>query len=311
MSRSPSGNDTRKRRPSDPGKSVGDDGPTSIDGPNLRDALLSDTGRVAVHEPTTVDGAPVISPADPHDTVSSRLDLEHEHDGDDAGDDEDDGFDEPTIYRGDRPPRPSSSRRLSPTLMKVFLRKREQIGLTLAQVAQLSGIDEDELGRFEATNGQHRLVYDHVVLLARVLGIRPAELPGLRSSREAKDAAGAAIGSLQTALLAGPVLTFEGKSGERFGGDLERAGTTAHFGVRLADGTLGESWPKGALLGFVLDAQPEVGDIVLLRNKRVKQLALRRASATAWQPIAPWQPAYPISGDWSAMARLHAILPRP
>jgi transcriptional regulator with XRE-family HTH domain len=289
---------------------MGDDGPTSIDGPDLRDALLSDSARVGLLESTAVDGAPVTLPADPHDTVSSRLDLDYEDDAEDDADDEE-LLDEPTIYRGDRPPKPSSSRRLSPTLMKVFQRKREQIGLSLAQVAQLSGIEEDELVRFEATNGQHRLVYDHVVLLAKVLGIRPADMPGLRSSREAKDAAGAALGSLQTALLSGPMLTFEGKSGERFGGDLERVGTTAHFGVRLGDNTLGEGWPKGALLGFVLDVQPAPGDVVLVRNKRVKQLALRRASATAWQPVAPWQPAYPISGDWSAMARLHVILPRP
>ena len=289
---------------------MGDDGPTSIDGPNVRDALLHDTARVGIAEPTTtaIDGAPVTVPADPHDTVSSELDLDRDLEGDD-GDDE--LLDEPTIYRGDRPPKPSSSRRLSPTLMKVFQRKREQIGLSLAQVAALTGIDEEELVRFEGTNGQHRLVYDHVVLLAKVLGIRPTDMPGLRSGREAKDAAGAALGSLQTALLSGPILTFEGKSGERFGGDLERVGTTAHFGVKLGDGTLGEGWPKGALLGFVLDTQPEPGDIVLVRNKRVKQLALRRASQASWQPIAPWQPAYPATGDWSAMARLHVILPRP
>lgn len=283
---------------------MGDDGPTSIDGPNLRDALLHDTGRVGVGESTAVDGAPVTLPADPHDTVSSELDLDHDDDGDDEL------LDEPTIYRGDRPPKPSSSRRLSPTLMKVFQRKREQIGLSLAQVAALTGIDEDELVRFEGTNGQHRLVYDHVVLLAKVLGIRPADMPGLRSSREGKDAAGAALGSLQTALLSGPILTFEGKSGERFGGDLERVGTTPHFGVRIGDSSLGDAWPRGALLGFVMDAAPSPGDVVLVRHKRTKQITMRRATGQAWAPLVSWQPAFPVGGDWLPLARLQVVLPR-
>src|SRR5581483_4377373 len=48
---------------------------------------------------------------------------------------DDDG--EPTKHRGSHPPRPSSSRRLSPTLMKIFQRRREQIGLSMKQVAEL------------------------------------------------------------------------------------------------------------------------------------------------------------------------------
>jgi transcriptional regulator with XRE-family HTH domain len=233
--------------------------------------------------------------------------------GSDADDDDLDDWDaenDPTVYRGDRPQRPSSSRRLSPTLMKVFSRKREQIGLSIAQLAKLTGIDEEELMRFEGTNGGHRLVYDHAVLLARVLGIRPDELPGLRAGRKARSAAGAALGSLETALLAGPVLTFEGKSGERFGGDLERVGTTPHFAIRLGDGSLGEGWPKGALLGLLMDASPAPGDVVLVRNKKSKQLALRRAAGSAWAPLAPWQPSYPQGGDWLAVARLQLLLPR-
>jgi hypothetical protein len=290
---------SRKRRlsPHDSARH-GDDGPTVLDGPRLDDA---DSARLS--DPTNVDGPRVIAPADAHDTVSSELMVDGEEDA---------GFDgeDPTIYRGDKPPKPSSSRRLSPTLMRIFQRKREQIGLTIAQLGKLTGIDEEELLRFEGTNGQHRLLYDHAVLIARVLGIRPQDMPGLRSTREAKDAVGAALGSLMTTLVSGPLLTFEGKQGERFGGDLERVGTTPHFAVKLGDSSLGEAWPKGALLGFVMDAGPQAGDVVLLRNKRSKQLALRRVTGQAWAPLAPWQPAYPVGGEWVPVARLQVVLPR-
>ena len=252
---------------------------------------------------TNVDGPRVAAPLDTHDTARAEF-------GFDGDDDDGDDVDDPTVYRGDRPPKPSSSRRLSPTLMRIFQRKREQIGLSIAQVAKLTGIDVEELTRFEGTNGQHRLVYDHAVLLARVLGIAPKDMPGLRSAKESRDAVGGALGSLSTTLLSGPMLTFEGKSGERFGGDLERVGTTPHFGVKLGDASLGDGWPRGALLGFLMDASPAAGDVVLVRHKKTKQLAMRRASARTWAPLAAWQPPFPVGGEWLPVARLQVILPR-
>lgn len=222
---------------------------------------------------------------------------------------EDDG-EEPTLYRGDRPPRPSSSRRLSPTLMRIFQRKREQIGLSIAQIAELTGIEESELVRFEGTGGGHRLIYDHAVLVARVLGLRPQDLPGLRA-KEGRDAVGAALGSLATALFAGVILSFEGKTGERFGGDLERLGTTPHFAVRLGDDSLGPAWPRDALLGFTMAVSPPLGDVVLLRHRRTQALALRRAEREAWAPLVGWQLAYPRVGEWAPLGRLQAVLPRP
>lgn len=285
------------------GSRVGDDGPTNIDGPRVREPRTDADGTSGrLGEPTNVDGPRVSAPADAHDTISSELMVEEDEDGDDE--------EEPTVYRGDRPPKPSSSRRLSPTLMRIFQRKREAIGLSIAQVAKLTGIDEEELLRFEGTNGQHRLNYDHAVLLARVLGIRPTEMPGLRSTKEAKDPVGAALGALSTALASGPLLTFEGKAGERFGGDLERVGTTPHFALKLGDSSLGDGWPKGALLAFIVDAAPQPGDVVLVRSKRQKTLALRRATGSAFAPLAPWQPSYPAGGDWVPVARLQAVLPR-
>ena len=297
---------SKKRKPVTHDTSrTGDDGPTSIDGPKIKQAITNvDSHR---GENTNVDGPRV---AAPHEVDhSSELMLDHGR-GEDDDDDEGDALEDPTVYRGDKPQRASSSRRLSPTLMKIFQRKREQIGLSIAQVAKLTGIDLEELTRFEGTNGQHRLVYDHAVLVARVLGVSPKDMPGLRSSKEARDAVGAALGSLSTTLCTGPLLTFEGKAGERFGGDLERVGTTPHFGVKLGDGSLGADWPKGALLGFLMDASPSAGDLVLVRHKRTKQLALRRATGQAWAPIAAWQPSFPVGGDWTPVARLQVVLPR-
>ena len=297
----------KKRRPvtHDTGRG-GDDGPTSIDGPKIKQAITNVDARLG--EKTNIDGPRVAAP--PHGIDhSSELMLDHARDEDDDDVDDDD-VEDPTVYRGDKPQRASSSRRLSPTLMKIFQRRREQIGLSIAQLSKLTGIDLEELTRFEGTNGQHRLVYDHVVLLARALGVAPKDMPGLRSSKESRDAVGAALGSLSTTLCTGPLLTFEGKSGERFGGDLERVGTTPHFGVKLGDGSLGEAWPKGALLGFLMDASPSAGDVVLVRHKRTKQLALRRATGQAWAPLASWQPSFPVGGDWSPVARLQVVLPR-
>jgi len=278
----------------------GDDGPTSIDGPKIREVITNvDSHRLG--DNTNVDGPRVSAPIDAGDTARSDF----------SGDDDEDGdVEDPTVYRGDKPQKPSSSRRLSPTLMRIFQRKREQIGLSIAQLAKLTGIDVEELTRFEGTNGQHRLVYDYAVLVARVLGIAPKDLPGLRSAKESRDAVGGALGTLTTTLCSGPLLTFEGKSGERFGGDLERVGTTPHFGVKLGDGTLGESWPRGALLGFLMDATPSPGDVVLVRHRKTKQLALRRATGKAWAPLAAWQPSFPVGGDWLPVARLQVVLPR-
>jgi hypothetical protein len=270
---------------------------------------MTDGPRGADSARTIVDGPEVLAPADMHDTSSDPF-LLHDEDDSPWGDD-DDASEDPTIYRGDKPPRPSSSRRLSPTLMRIFQRRREQIGLSIAQVAKLTGIEEEELMRFEGTSGNHRLVYDHVVLLAKVLGVRAEDMPGLRP-RETKDVIAAAINALATTVLAGPMLVFEGKSGERYGGDHERVGTTPHFSVRISDSSLADVFPKGALLTFVADLQPRAGDIALLRHRKTKQLSLRRVTPSAFVGLSSWQPGFPApSPDWTPVARLQVLLPRP
>jgi transcriptional regulator with XRE-family HTH domain len=271
---------------------------------------MLDGPRGADTSPTNVDGPAVVAPADMHDTSSDPF-LLHDEPDSPFGFDDEDANEDPTIYRGDKPPRPSSSRRLSPTLMRIFQRRREQIGLSIEQVAKLTGIEEEELVRFEGTNGNHRLVYDHVVLIAKVLGVRAEDLPGLRA-RETKDAIASSINALTTTILSGPMLVFEGKSGERYGGDHERVGTTPHFSVRIGDSSLGEVFPKGALLTFVADLQPKNGDIALLRHRKTKQLSLRRVTPSSFVGLASWQPGFVApSPDWTPVARLQVVLPRP
>jgi hypothetical protein len=264
------------RRPSRPV----DDEPTLTDGANLPEKIVGAETLDEVQAPYTF------------------LEVE----------DDDSTVDEPTNYRGDRPPKPSSSRRLSPTLMKICKRRREQIGLTIPQLADLTGIDEEELQRFEATGGNHRLVYDHAVVLARALGLKAQELPGLRLVKEDKDPVLAAYDALVAAYTQGLVITFEGKSGERYGGDISRLGTTPQFALKIGDASLGSEWPKGALLGFITE-DPRNNDVALIRQKRGKQVALRRLVEKSWAPLSRWQPPYSIA-DWVAFARLQVVLPR-
>jgi transcriptional regulator with XRE-family HTH domain len=221
-----------------------------------------------------------------------------------------DDTEEQTLDRGSRPPRPSSSRRLSPTLMKIFHRRRQQIGLSIEQLAKLSGVDRAELERFEGTEGRHRLLYDHAVVVARVLGLKPGELPGLRA-KESRDGVRQHLSDLYAAMASGPTLTFEGKSGERYGGDLERVIVTPAFTVQVGDHSLADVFPKGTLLLFAPESQLAPGDVCLLRHARSSQLALRRLKPPSWMGIKDWQPALPVPGnEWRPVGRLQVALPR-
>jgi transcriptional regulator with XRE-family HTH domain len=198
--------------------------------------------------------------------------------------------------------------RMSTTLAKVFQRRREQIGLSLEQVAKLSGINVQSLKSYEQTAGPDRLLYDHAVILSRVLGVRPQEMPGLRP-REQKDDVPALVTELGRAILQGPVITFDGRNGERFGGDLERLNTAPAFALQINDSSLGDAWPKGSLLSFVSE-QPQPGDVTMLRHRRSKLLAIRRLTPPTYNGLQPWQPAYVAAGEWMAIGRLQLVIPR-
>ncbi|MEO6953845.1 MAG: helix-turn-helix transcriptional regulator, partial [Polyangia bacterium] len=60
---------------------------------------------------------------------------------------EDELLDDPVRDQAQRSP--GTDRRLTPTLLRVFARRRKQIGVSLDQVARLSGISTAELVRYE------------------------------------------------------------------------------------------------------------------------------------------------------------------
>lgn len=202
----------------------------------------------------------------------------------------------------------SSGRRLSATLVKIFKRRREEIGLTVQQVSKLSGINLDELDKYERGGDDTRVTFDHAVILGRVLGVRPQDMPGLRP-REQKGDLPSAVDELRTVLAAAPTLLFEGRGGERLQGDLDRIGTTPAFGIQIGDNTLGEPFAKGTILGFVADVEASPGDVLLLRHRRSKLLALRRLTPPTYNGLAAWQPAYVVADDWVAIGRLVVTLP--
>jgi transcriptional regulator with XRE-family HTH domain len=278
-----------------------------------------DTVKHQTEDPTTTDGPPVEEHG--HDPAHEI----HEHElpppplADAVGFDEPEDstsewtdHDEKTIHRGSHPPKPSSSRRISPALMNIFKRKREQIGLSIEQVAKLAGVEENEYMRFEATQGGHRLIYDHAIVIAKVLGVPPAEMPGLRPMQGKEETTAARLTALEQALVSGPLLVFEGANGERYGGDIERVIVTPGFALRIGDASLGDTFPRGAVLGFSTGAVTRDGDVVLLRNKKNKQLALRRLSGVAYSGIASWQQSFLIdSGEWIVAGRLQVLIPAP
>ncbi len=198
-------------------------------------------------------------------------------------------------------------RRLSSTLGKMFGRRRKEIGLSLAQVAKLTGIGEPELAQYE-TGAVTRLPYEHAIVVSRVLGIRSQDMPGLRP-REERDDVPSKLAELTQLIMAGPTVTFDGRAGEHFGGDVDRLTTMPAFALQILDHSLGEAWPKGSLLAFVSEV-PQPGDVVILRHRRSKVMALRRLTPPTYAGLQPWQPAYVAGGEWTAIGRLSVVVPR-
>ena len=88
---------------------------------------------------------------------------------------------------------------------------------------------------------------------------------------------------------------------------------TVHYKVIASGVPASPGAAQGAVVFTAADAvaAAEQGrEVVLVRHKRTKQLALRRATGQAWAPLASWQPAFPVGGDWLPLARLQVVLPR-
>ncbi|MEO6954098.1 MAG: hypothetical protein ABI321_20010, partial [Polyangia bacterium] len=174
--------------------------------------------------------------------------------------------------------------------------------------ARLSGISTAELVRYEDEAVPTSITYDQVVVLARVLGVSLEDLPGLRP-REERFPLGLTLAELERALFGAPLLRFEGASGERFGGDVERAAASKAFTVRIDDDSLAPAMFRGALLGFMNGTRVRPGSVVLLRHRRSSLMAMRRLDATLYRGILPWQPSYPIGGEWLVSGSLEVTLP--
>ncbi len=272
-----------------------DDAATQIDGPKLRSSLEDDLFDI----PDFHGGKPMLNDPDAPTVVRGAGGITNKRTTGQFEKKQSGSFDKPGGQKLSR---------MSSTLSKVFLRRREQIGLSLSQLSKLSGIGEPQLKAYEAASGPDRLLYDHAVILARVLGVRPQEMPGLRP-RETNDNVAALVAEVARAVMQVPIITFEGRNGERFGGDVDRLATAPVFAIQIADNTLGDAWPKGALLSFVAE-QPAPGDVTLLRHRRSKLLALRRLTPPTYNGLQPWQPAYVAAGEWLAIGRLQLVLPR-
>jgi hypothetical protein len=199
-------------------------------------------------------------------------------------------------------------RRLTPTLLKIFARRRQQIRLSLDQLSRLSGISLPNLEALDQGMPGTSITYDQTVVLSRVLGVGVDQLPGLRK-RENRSHLGEVVAELERTLLAAPLLRFEGRSGERYGGDVERAASSKAFTVRVEDESLEPALVRGTLLGFMGGAKPRPSGILLLRHRRSALLAMRRNEPPSYTGLVPWQPGYVVGGEWHLVGSLEVVLP--
>jgi transcriptional regulator with XRE-family HTH domain len=209
---------------------------------------------------------------------------------------------------GEAPESAEMERRLTPTLLKIFARRRQEIRLSLDQLARISGISLEQLAAFERERPGQAITYDQVVVLARVLGIGTEQLPGLRP-RETRTHMGIVLAELERNMLSAPLLRFEGKNGERYGGDVERATSSKAFTVRIEDDSLEPILRRGMQLGFMSGTRTRAGHILLLRHRRSALLALRRNDKDSYVGLLPWQPSYVIGGEWHVVGSLEVVLP--
>ncbi len=201
-----------------------------------------------------------------------------------------------------------SERRLTSTLLRIFSRRRLQIRLSTEQLSRLSGISVEQLATLENPRPGQTLSYEHAIVLARALGVSSDEMPGLRR-RDQRAHLSVTLSDLERAMIASPLLRFEGKHGERYGGDVERAASSKAYTDRIEDDSLVPSFSRGSMLAFLSGTRPKVGSTLLLRHLRSSILALRRYEPPAYAGVASWQPGYVAGGEWHVVGCLEAMLP--
>ena len=243
---------------------------------------------------------------------TARSEFSGGHDDDDDEDDDGD-VEDPTVYRGDKPQQAV----VVATVVAdadAHLSAQARADRPVARAAGQA--DRHRRRGADALRGDQRAASPR---------LRPRGAARARARHRAEGPAGAALGArsratpsarrsarLSTTLCSGPLLTFEGKSGERFGGDLERVGTTPHFGVKLGDGIARRRTGRAARCSAsCMDATPTAGDVVL---------GAPQARPSSWRCAARparrgrrWprgSPSFPVGGDWVPVARLQVVLPR-
>ena len=201
----------------------------------------------------------------------------------------------------------SSNSRLATQLGRILKRKREQIQLSLQQIASLTGIAPADITSYESGG---RTPYDHAFLLARVLGIPPLEMPGMRGAGDSpvRGALTAAMQGLSETVR----LRYRCEAPEEhLDGPVDALKGVTEFCVEIADDNLLE-YPRGTLLGFVKDRgnQPfNDPGVVLAHHWRSRVMTLRRIQDHLLVGLHPEVPSYHLDkGAWEILGRLAIVL---
>jgi len=201
------------------------------------------------------------------------------------------------------PPRAPS--RIHLQLAQLLARRRRAIDLGLAQASALSGIPAADLERYER-EPTARVPYEHVVVLARVLGIPTSELPGLRDAGETpvQQAVKSAARALAEPLRV--VYTSDGGD-DRWSGPVDALAEVGEFAIEIGDDSLGEVFPRGTVLGFLRTRAPRPGDVVLALHRSSSMVVLRRARDPLLVGLTSDQPNYQLDRTWSILGRAVVI----
>lgn len=207
------------------------------------------------------------------------------------------------------PPSPSGSR-IALQLARVLKRKREEIRISLPQVAALSGIAAPRLAGYEADG---KVPFDHVLVLARILGVAHGDLPGMRSSGESP--VGRSISTVKQALAETLRLTYRGAGRDELAGSLDAVQGAPEFAVEIVDDGVGEL-RRGSLLAFVRERGAVTAGaaalqhaIVVANHLRSGILSLRRLQGDLLVGLSPDAPSYHIDpGEWDLCGRMVMIL---
>lgn len=202
-------------------------------------------------------------------------------------------------------PLPSPSR-LALILGRVIKRRREAIHLTLAQVASMTNISQTQLAGYEAGS---KTPYDHAILLARLLGIRLDDLPGLRASSTTPLLAAIE----ETRRRAGETMRFAYtcERGEKLLGATDTLTGLSEFIVEIDDSSIA-GYPRGTMLGFLRErgTPPRLDPgLVVAQHRRSRLTVLRLVRGDVLVGLAKHVPCYQFERDaWDILGHLVLVV---